>query len=94
MRGPDGLDVGGGLTLLAELEIAQGRPDAARPLLERALAIYRKGSSMNTNPRAMYAKALYLSGRTDEARSEARALRTLGFGRRDFVELCRTLGID
>lgn len=49
---------------------------------------------MNTHPRAMYAKALSLSGRADEARAEARALRALGFGRRDFVELCRTLGID
>lgn len=94
VRGPEGLDVAGGLTLLAELEIAQERPDAARPLLARALEIYGKGSSMNTNPRAMYAKALSLSGRTDEARTEARALRTLGFGRRDFVELCRALGIE
>ena len=94
MRGPEGFDVASGLVLLAELEIAQQRPDAARPLLARALAIYGKGSSMNTNPRSMYAQALYLSGRTDEATAEARALRTLGFGRRDFVELCRTLGIE
>jgi eukaryotic-like serine/threonine-protein kinase len=94
VRGPEGLDVAGGLTLLADLEMAQQRPDAAHPLLARALAIYGKGTAMNTHPRAMYATALYLSGGTDEARAEARALRTLGFGRRHFVELCRALGIE
>ena len=94
VRGPEGLDVASGLVLLAELEVAQQRAAAARPLLARALAIYGKGSSMNTYPRAMYAKALFLSGRTDEATAEARALRTLGFGRRDFVQLCQTLGIE
>ena len=94
VRGPEGVDVANGLTLLAELEIAQQRPGVARPLLARALAIYGKGSSMNAYPRSMYARALHLSGRTDDARAEARALRTLGFGRRHFVELCRTLGIE
>ena len=94
VRGPEGLDVASGLVLLAELEVGQQRAAAARPLLARALAIYGKGSSMNTYPRVMYAKALYLSGRTDEATAEARALRTLGFGRRDFLQLCRTLGIE
>jgi serine/threonine protein kinase/Tfp pilus assembly protein PilF len=94
VRGPEGLDVASGLTLLADLAITAQRTDVARPLLGRALAIYDKGSSMNAYPRSMYARALYLSGRIDEARAEARALRTLGFGRRHFVELCRALGIE
>ena len=77
------------------LEPAHIDAGAAEPLLTRALAIYGKGgASMNAYPRSMYAKALFLSGRTDAAASEARALRSLGFGRSDFVRLCRTLRID
>jgi hypothetical protein len=34
------------------------------------------------------------SGGMGAAIAEARALRATGFGRRDFVTLCRTLGIE
>lgn len=94
VRGPEAVDVANGLVLQADIASRQGRLDAARPRLLRALAIYATSSSMNAVPRSMYARGLYLAGRLEEARTEAQALRALGFGRRDFVELCRALGLD
>ena len=92
-RGPESLDTAPGLVLLADLDLQRNKPDLAGPLLERALKIYDKTPPKDAYPRSMHIRALALAGRTDEARAKAEALRTLGFGRRDFVELCKKLGV-
>jgi hypothetical protein len=48
---------------------------------------------MDADPRSLHARALDLAGRPAEARARAEALRALGFGRRDFLQLCERLGV-
>ena len=93
VRGPESVDAAATLVLLAELYQRQGRSDQAGPLLTRALAIYEKPASLEAYPRSVQVKALDLAGRTEEARTKAEALRALGFGRGDFLQLCKKLGM-
>ena len=91
-RGPESPDTVPGLVLLAEL-YQKSKPDQATPLLARALGIYDKTPPKDAYPRSLHARALDLAGRSDEARVKAEALRTLDFGRRDFLQLCKKLGV-
>ena len=92
-RGPESLDTAAGLVLLAQLDLQKGKPDQAGPLLARALAIYDKTPPKDAYPRSLHARALDLAGRSDEARAKAEELRATGFGRKDFLQLCKKLGI-
>jgi tetratricopeptide (TPR) repeat protein len=92
-RGPESLDVAAGLVLLAELDLQKSKPDQASPLLARALKIYDKAPAMDAYPRSLDAKALDLAGHSAEARVTAEALLGRGFRRKDFLQLCKKLGI-
>ncbi len=92
-RGPESIDTAAELVLLADLNLRNHKPDQAAPLFARALRIYDKTPPKDAYPRSLYVKALDLAGRSDEARIKAEQLRALGFGRRDFLELCRKLGV-
>ena len=92
-RGLESIDTAAGMVLLAELYILKGKPDQGRPLLARALAIFDKATSLDTYPRSLQAKALDLAGRSDEARVKAEALSAQGYGRGDFLRLCKKLGV-